>query len=139
MNIYLDIDGTLIHNDGHKVGQPAVGLAEFLKALRPHDTYWLTTYCKNGDSQYAQTIMKSVLPEELHADIDRIKPTKWSMQKTEAIDFTKKFIWFDDAVMSGEHKVLCKKAQKNKQRLIEIHLDKNPNQLIDIVSEDTLK
>jgi len=74
MKIYLDIDGTMIHEDlSENYGKPAKGLEEFIIALRPYDTYWLTTHCTTGDPVQAVRIMKNVLPEALHADIDRLQ------------------------------------------------------------------
>ena len=108
MKIYLDIDGTMIHEEIEKAGIPAIGLDEFLVALRPHETYWLTTHCMNGDPQYAQKLMKKKVPEEFHADIDRIMPTAWSLLKTDALDFNSEFIWFDNEVSSQELKELQK-------------------------------
>jgi len=50
MKIYLDIDGTMIHEElGDMWGKAAAGLEEFFVALRPYDTYWLTTHCMEGD------------------------------------------------------------------------------------------
>ncbi len=135
MKIYLDIDGTLIHEDSGRAGEPAEGLMEFIIALRQYDTYWLTTHCMDGDPIHARKIIKSVLPAELHADIDQIKPTKWSVAKTEAIDFTDEFIWFDDAVMDAERKILRKYALKDRQWLIEMNLEKKPAQLIEIIQD----
>jgi len=95
MKIYLDIDGTMLHEDlTENYGKPAAGLEEFLTALRPYDTYWLTTHCTEGDPVHARRITKAVLPESLHADIDRIKPTTWTELKTEALDWNSDFIWF---------------------------------------------
>jgi hypothetical protein len=135
MNIYLDIDGTLVHEDGHKAGQPAAGLAGFLLALRPHETFWLTTHCMDGNPEPARAILKGSLPREYWPDIERIQPTKWTLQKTEAIDFTKQFIWFDDTVMDGELKVLKKHAVGDKQWFVQVDLESNPRQLVDIVRE----
>ena len=135
MKIYLDIDGTMIHESIETAGKPANGLKEFIEALKPHDTYWLTTHCMEGDPQYAQAIMKSVLPEELHSEIDRVKPTKWQVKKTEAIDFNSEFIWFDNDVMASEREELKQKALKDRQWLVEVHLEENPNRLLDIVNE----
>lgn len=135
MNIYLDIDGTLIHEDIEQMGKPASGLAEFIIALRPHDTFWLTTHCMDGDPERAQAILKRLLPEELHSDIDRIKPTTWSTQKTDAIDFTQEFIWLDDTLMDGEEKALREKATKDRQWFVRMDLTKNPEQLRDVISE----
>jgi hypothetical protein len=135
MNIYLDIDGTLIHEDLPHAGKPAAGLAEFIVALRPYDVYWLTTHCMHGDPRHARALVKSVLPEELHADIDRIKPTTWEIEKTDAIDFSKEFIWLDDTIFDAERNVLEQKAVKDRQWLIEVHLDENPDRLIDIIHD----
>ena len=80
MKIYLDIDGTMIHEDRWDMQNPAaVGLEDFIIALRPYEPYWLTTHCTTGDPEKARRIMKEVLPEALHADIDRIKGTVWQL------------------------------------------------------------
>lgn len=135
MKIYLDIDGTLIHEAIHRAGEPADGLVEFIKALRPYNVYWLTTHCMEGDPVHAQKIMKSVLPEELHVDIDRIKPTKWNVLKTEAIDFEGEFMWLDNDVLAIERDILKMKALGDKQWLIDVNLEENPEQLSEIISE----
>lgn len=58
MDIYLDIDGTLIHEDlTDNYGKAAAGLEEFLIALRPFDIYWLTTHCRDGNPDRAREIM----------------------------------------------------------------------------------
>lgn len=102
MKIYLDIDGTMIHDDlSDMYCKPAAGLEDFIVALRPYETYWLTTHCTTGDPTNARRIMKAVLPEELRADIDRIKPTVWQDLKTNGIDFGSDFIWFDNDVYAS--------------------------------------
>lgn len=76
--IYLDIDGTMIHEDlTENYGKVAKGFEEFLVALRPYDTFWLTTHCKKADATNAQRKMKEVLSPEFHADINRVQPTAW--------------------------------------------------------------
>jgi hypothetical protein len=134
MNIYLDIDGTMIHEDlSDRYGKPAEGLEAFIIALRPFDTYWLTTHCRNGDPARAREIMKRVLPDELHADIDRIRPTVWTDLKTEGIDFGTEFIWFDNDIHAAEWGRLkeCSEAQM----AIEVDLRKNPRHLIEITRD----
>ncbi len=79
--------------------------------------------------------MKASVPAELHADIDRIKPTRWSVMKTEAIDFTAPFIWFDNDVMESEREVLKQKALMDRQWLIEIDLVENPRRLYDVLAD----
>jgi hypothetical protein len=147
MNIYLDIDGTLIHEDAERAGEPAEGLADFIRALfpcpsdphthtsSPYSVFWLTTHCMDGDPIHAQKLMKASVPAELHGDIDRIRPTRWSVMKTEAIDFTAPFIWFDNDVTASDRKVLKQKALMVKQWLIEVDLVANPHQLLDVLAD----
>jgi hypothetical protein len=81
---------------GVGAGDSAQGLAEFIRATAKYDVYWLTTHCMDGDPSRAQAMLKYDLPQELHPLIDRIKPTVWNERKTEAIDFTKEFVWYRD-------------------------------------------
>ena len=134
MKIYLDIDGTMIHEDLTDMnGKPAVGLEEFLVALRGYDTYWLTSHCTTGDPRHAHELMKSLLPKEYHDDIDRIKPTVWQDRKTEAIDFSSDFIWLDDNIFASEWEVL-EKCGPN-QSAVEMNLRKDPKQLLEITRD----
>lgn len=124
----------MIHEDlSDKYGKPAEGLEEFLVALRPYDTYWLTTHCTTGDPSRAREIMKAVLPSNLHADIDRIKPTVWKDFKTSGIDFTSDFIWFDNDIYAGEWEKL--KVCSPNQSVIEVDLRANPRHLRDVTQE----
>lgn len=134
MNIYLDIDGTLLHEElGDRYGQAAAGLGDFIRALRPHQTYWLTTHCRDGNPERARALVKRLLPLELHSDVDRIKPTVWDDLKTEGIDFTQDFIWFDNDIYEGEWERL-KHCSEN-QVVIEVDLRNNPQQLIEITRD----
>ena len=132
MNIYLDIDGTLIHEN---LAEPkaADGLVEFITALRPHTTYWLTTHCRDGNPDRPREIMKRFLPPELHADIDRIKPTVWDVMKTEGIDWSEDFIWFDNDISAFEWEQIEKGSEG--QQAIEVNLHTNPVQLLEIVRD----
>lgn len=134
MKIYIDIDGTLIHEElGPNFGKPAAGLADFIRALRPYDTYWLTTHCMEGDPSRAGAIVKAVVPEELHADIDRIKPAVWETHKAEAIDFDSDFLWFEndpfpeDLIALTEHNAA--------HSLISVNLRNNPDHLIKLTHD----
>lgn len=134
MNTYLDIDGTLIHED--KWGTEdlaAAGLTEFIIALRPHTTYWLTTHCRDGNPERARSIMKRYVPPELHPDIDRIKPTTWDIMKTEGIDWSEDFIWFDNDISSTEWARI--RLGNPGQQVIEVNIKTNPEQLIEIARD----
>lgn len=134
MNIYLDIDGTMIHEDRWDMQDlGADGLAEFIIALRPYTTYWLTTHCRDGNPVRAREIMKRYVPVELHADIDRIKPTTWDMMKTEGIDWSQDFIWFDNDISAFEWERIEQGSEN--QQAIEVNLKVNPKQLIEIARD----
>jgi len=138
MDIYLDIDGTMIHEDLAHVGDKgAAGLADFIIALRPHTTYWLTTHCMDGNPERARSIMKKYLPPELHPDIDRIIPTTWSILKTEGIDWSRDFIWFDNDILPEEWGQFEQGSEN--QLVIEVNLADNPKQLIELTQEVLLQ
>ncbi len=132
--IYLDIDGTLIHEDlTENYGKPAKGIEEFFIALRPYDTFWLTTHCMDGDPVHAQKKLKAVLPEALYADIERIQPTAWTDLKTEGIDWRSDFIWFDDDIYAEEWKRF--ETAEPDQQVIQMNLRENQEQLIEITRD----
>lgn len=124
----------MIHEDlTDNYGKAAQGLEGFLIALRPYDTYWLTTHCMNGDVTQARRIMKGVLSEEYHEDIDRIQPTSWQDMKTEALDWSSDFIWFDNDIFAEEWKTLekCRFGQS----VVQVDLRENPLHLEEIVRD----
>lgn len=123
----------MIHEElSENLGKAAAGLVEFIIALRPYDTYWLTTHCTSGDSERAREIMKRVIPEEFYSDIDRIKPVYWDTSKTEALDWDSDFIWFDNDIAEFEWKIL--ERCNDNQSVIQVDLRNNPNQLKEIVA-----
>lgn len=77
--------------------------------------------------------MKEKVPEAYHADIDRIKPTVWQDMKTEALDFSSDFIWFDNDIFDTEWKVL-EKCNEN-QSVVQVDLRTNPEHLIEITRD----
>ena len=134
MNIYLDIDGTMLHEENWEaVNLAAEGLVEFIITLRAHNTYWLTTHCRDGDPTRAREIMKRHLPPELHDDINRIKPTVWDTQKTQGIDWTQNFTWFDNDISAFEWEKIEQGTEG--QQAIEVNLKQNPKQLIEITND----
>lgn len=134
MKIYLDIDGTMLHEDlWDNTNLAAAGLYEFLVALRSHETFWLTTHCRDGNPERAREIMKRHVPAELYPDIDRIKPTVWDTLKTEGIDWTGEFIWFDNDISDAEWERFPMADEG--QQVYEVNLLENPEQLIEITRE----
>ena len=123
MNIYLDIDGVLMVNDKY----PANYSYEFLKYLSENYTlYWLTTHCR-GNALYTCDLLHNFFDEKSMEIIKTILPTYWETNKTEGIDFSKPFLWFDDDLFDEEKEVLIE--NKCLDSWIEINLDKDSDQL----------
>jgi len=128
MKIYLDVDDTLINTDMYDI-RPANHLKEFLEQmLKNHDVYWLTTHC-DGDATTAVFYMGKYVSPEVVDLVMKIKPTKWRVLKTEAINMNEDFLWFDDAPTWGDIENL--KKHNKLDSLIRVNLDENP----DILSE----
>lgn len=127
MDIYLDIDGVILANDLQK----AKHSEKFIKYLTDnHDVFWLTTHCK-GDAEYTVNFVSRFFDPQTIDLLKKIKPTNWDTLKTEAIDFDKPFLWFDDQLFDSEIDELeCRNAL---DRWIEVDLSKNVNQLKDII------
>ena len=127
MNIYLDIDGVILANDK----QPAKYVKEFLKYVTDnYTTYWLTTHCRDEEN-YVIPLLSRFLDRQTMEIVQKIKPTKWSTSKTEGIDFSKPFLWFDDYIFDFEKEDLINHdALKS---WVEVDLSENVDQLLDFV------
>jgi hypothetical protein len=121
--LYLDIDGVLLANELNL----AEGAKEFIKyAADNFEVYWLTTHCMDGDPAHAVEYLARA-DEEIKPWLKKFKPTVWSLKKTDAIDFTKPFLWFDDDCYSEEQRVLKESNVFNSW--IEVDLRKYPDQM----------
>lgn len=130
--LYLDVDGVVLT----KQGEPASHLLVFLKyATESFDCYWLTTHC-HGDTQTVIDNLSGVVPDEAIPYLKKLKPTVWSLWKTEAIDFSQDFVWLDDYAFDGEKQIL--KEHHASEKLILIDLKSNPDQLLDITKENSI-
>src|SRR5579875_3047167 len=122
-NIYLDIDGVLLANEN----SPAASADAFLRyVIKNYDVYWLTTHC-HGDAAVPVKRFAHLFEPETRQLRPKIKATDWQEAKTEAIDFTKPFLWFDDDLYEEERAVLL--AHKALDNWIEVDLAANPQQL----------
>ena len=125
MNVYLDIDGVLLANELNAANH----VHEFLSLIKsryPDSTYWLTTHVK-GDPKTAIERLSKVFKPETMKLIQDIQPTNWQIAKTEAIDFSQPFLWFDDDLFEDERKALIE--NKALDNWIEVDLSKDENQL----------
>lgn len=130
MNIYLDVDGVLLaHYD-----TPANYASEFIKFVLnkyPDTTYWLTTRSK-GDTDQVLFQLEPLFDKEIFELLKQIKPSVWQNAKTEGIDFSKPFLWFDDDLFLDEKEELIKHSVLD--NYIKVDLHKNPNQLQDFIN-----
>ena len=122
-DVYLDIDGVLLANDLNAANH----VHDFLrKATSEHPVYWLTTHCQ-GDVVPTIKRLQLVLPEATMQLVMNIKPSRWETAKTEAINFSRPFVWFDDDLFSDERVAL--KEHGVLDNWIEVDLAKDPDQL----------
>lgn len=123
MHIYLDVEGVLVTN-----GTPAPYAEEFLRFLtKEYPVFWLSTYCQ-GDPRTIHDILGQVFSPETVEHIKKITPTNWQVYKTEAIDFSVPFLWFDDAPSVGERRELESRGALSSW--VPVDLKENPEQLL---------
>ncbi len=125
MNVYLDIDGVLLINE-HQASPYADDFLQYIVNTYPETTYWLTTHCWHGKNRTAEVLRPSLATETMKL-LEKVKPTDWGDYKTDAIDYTKPFLWFDDDLFDEEREDLIK--HNTLDNWIEIDLRKNPDQL----------
>lgn len=123
-DVYLDIDGVLLANDLN----PTLHVHEFLMKVKDSasEVYWLTTHCK-GDATTAYKRLELVLEPKTMELLKDVKATDWDAAKTDGIDFTKQFIWFDDDLFFDEKRVL--EEHNALDNWIEVDLAKDENNL----------
>ncbi len=123
MNIYLDINGVLLTQDGRLANH----VHEFLSFVTSrYPTYWLSHNCR-GDMKFTENFLKKSFPPELLPITSRVLPTNWVTHKTEAIDFSQPFLWFDDNLKEEDRKVLVNHDVLENR--IEVDLWNDPDQL----------
>lgn len=128
--IYIDIDGVLLANEHYL----ANGASDFIKYIADNfEVYWLTTHCMDGDPNWAVEYVNRASDEDLSPWLKKFKPTSWEVNKTEAIDFTKPFLWFDDDLMPEEREALEDAGVPSS--FVEIDLRADENQMIRKVAE----
>lgn len=128
MNIYLDIDGVLLANENNRSNYSE----EFIEFIvSNYEVYWLTTHCMDGNANTPIQHIKHLFNPKTVQLMKQIKGTTWVTAKTEAIDYSKPFIWFDDDLYPEEREVLIRHNALDNR--IEVDLKKNENQLADFI------
>ena len=124
MNIYLDIDGVLLAND-LCVANHASEFVEYM--VKNYPVYWLTTHCK-GDAIFTVRFLERFFDPKTIEIMKMIRPTNWETLKTEAVDFSKPFLWFEDNLFREEANILREKNCFDSW--IQIDLRNDQNQLL---------
>lgn len=134
MNIYLDIDGVLLQKDGRLVNH----FEEFLEFfVSNHNVFLLTTHCRGGVNNAIRHITQyNEISDRSLELLQKIKPTEWETLKTEGIDFSQDFVWFDDNLLEAEKKELLE--QDAYFSFHQVNLTENPNQLKAITELDLI-
>ncbi len=128
--LYLDIDGVLL---GKRDPDDAeIVLANYAKdfikyCLKHYKCYWLTSHCSNGSEKPVIHLLNAYADGPVMKLIRQIKPSRWNVLKTEAIDFTSDFYWIDDQLIYSEIEALRKHHLLN--RWIRIDTRSNPDDL----------
>lgn len=104
INLYLDVDGVIL--DKHL--QPSGCLHKFISYIIEHyQCYWLTTHVTDGTTEHLWSYLRrNQIQEETLLLMEKIKGTSWDMLKTDGIDFSQHFLWFDDMPTTGEIETL---------------------------------
>ena len=127
MNIYFDIDGVL---KGSKSSIKDIEtLVSYCIMHYNNSIFWLTTHCNNGINN-TRRVLDGSISEDLLDQIEMtFHPTTWNTLKTDAIDFSKPFVWFDDTVLHAELEVMNQYEKKHKANRYGLFLmdAKDPN------------
>lgn len=130
-NIYLDIDGVLLLH----ARTPALHVYDFLSHVldnHPDSTFWLTTHCQ-GDASVPIDHVGRFFDARTVQLMKQIKATRWDTGKTEGIDFSMPFLWFDDSCFEFEKDILRKNGVF--ENWIQVDLKKTEHQLGKFVSD----
>lgn len=122
--VYLDVDGVILANEAHAADH-ADAFIEYV--VQNYPTVWLTTHCMNNDPGTVLGRLEGLLKPPTLKLLTQVGGAKWDLWKTEAIDFTKPFLWFDDDCYPEEQEVLNRYGCLGSW--IEVDLYKNPHQL----------
>jgi hypothetical protein len=77
--------------------------------------------------------MKRVTDESLHPIIESIKGTVWDTSKTQGIDWSQDFIWFDNEIASFEWEKFTNATEN--QRVIEVNIRENHDHLVELTED----
>lgn len=131
MKIYLDIDGVLVDYNC----KPMPYLREFVDfvfEISNGDVYWLTTHSHDGNTDRPLNYLSQIVDPDILEKLKTVKPTKWDTLKTEGIDLSSDFLWFDDTIFNAEYKKLEKVGKEH----CLVRIENNLQEIITLFKED---
>ena len=128
--LYIDVDGVLLTSKNTQMAEGSIAFIE--EVLSRFDCYWLTTHCKDGNNNQVLNYLSQYFPINIIEKLKKIKATEWDTLKTEGIDFTSDFYWFDDYVFEIEKIELRKHDCLNNLILIDLN---RPNELFNALQK----
>lgn len=131
VNIYLDIDGVLLANEQH-AAEFADEFLQYVLKNYPETTYWLTTHCWQGENRAVEVLEPHLQPETTEL-LKQVQATNWGEYKTEAIDYCRPFLWFDDELYDSEETSLSLVSMLDNH--IRVDLTNNPKQLAALIED----
>ena len=127
VDIYLNVDGVLLDDNS----RPANYSREFIKYIVPNfPTYWLSSRAKDKNSMIIKDLSVVFEPKIIQL-ISTVRWTRWSFAKTQAIDFSRPFLWFDDELVVHERLELIRNNAL--ESWVEVNLAKDENRLADFL------
>ena len=130
--VYLDVDGVLL---GQSEGRVVLArhASEFLHfLLTRYEVFWLTTHCC-GESQPVLDYLRPYASDEFIARLSAVRPTRFDVLKTEALEYAADFYWLDDSPLHVELEDLRRRGQSD--RWIEVNTRARPDDLLFAMSE----
>lgn len=111
-NLYIDVDGVMLLFPASNKHEPTVNnwLLDFIlnNKDRFDKIYWLSCWTAHANPQ--QLYFEYPIFKELNAI-----PLYWRFLKTDAIDWTKPFIWLEDGMIESERAIFNEKGKYGQQ------------------------
>lgn len=110
MDLYLDIDRVLLGKDTSDKVVLIPNIHEIIDFVSAHfDCFWLTTHGRGPEGlQSIKRYLRPYFGGAYPAPLEGFHCPLWKTWKTEAIDFSRRFIIIDDHLMNYERQVLEK-------------------------------
>ncbi len=110
IDLYLDVDGVIVgrNHAGNKAIIP--NIEDILLYTKEHfHCCWLTTHGRYSTDDVIKYL--SLYSQDINLSLFvHIEAVRWNTLKTEAIDFSRPFIWIDDQLLQAEVRILKEKA-----------------------------